>query len=59
MRPLMALTHLGRGDTCLKHGIVDEACRELLTALRLFDEMNMPLWHGRAMRALRSISPPH
>jgi tetratricopeptide (TPR) repeat protein len=59
MRPLMALTHLGRGDVCLELGIMDEARRELLLALKLFYEMNMTLWHDRTMRALDSISVTH
>jgi class 3 adenylate cyclase/tetratricopeptide (TPR) repeat protein len=59
MRPLVALTHLGRGDACLRLGILDEARRELLSALGLFDDMNMTWWHGTALRALHSISTTH
>jgi class 3 adenylate cyclase/tetratricopeptide (TPR) repeat protein len=56
MRPLMALTHLDRGDVCLELGMLDEARRELRSALRQFGEMNVTLWHRRTMRALHAIT---
>ena len=55
MRPLLARGHLGIGRLYLRAGDRDHAENHLLTATRLFTEMDMPFWLRQATSSLSEL----
>jgi tetratricopeptide (TPR) repeat protein len=55
MRPLLARDHLGLGRLYLRTGDRDRAEDHLLTAMRLFRAMDMPLWLRQAVSSLSEL----
>jgi tetratricopeptide (TPR) repeat protein len=55
MRPLLARSHLGIGRLYLRAGDCERAEDHLLTAMRLFIAMDMPLWLRQAASSLSEL----
>jgi tetratricopeptide (TPR) repeat protein len=55
MHPLLARGHLGIGRLYVRAGDRDRAENHLLTATRLFIEMDMPLWLRQAASSLSEL----
>jgi tetratricopeptide (TPR) repeat protein len=56
MRPLLARSHLGIGRLRVRVGDRERAKDHLVTAMRLFSALNMPLWLPQAASSLSELN---